>query len=100
MGSQVKAINYRRRRVLAVVFVIVSLLGLAMALVQPQSAGASADAGKADFTYVYVQSGDTLWSIATNYAPEKDPQQEIADIKNLNNLDSSTVVPGQRLALP
>jgi LysM repeat protein len=100
MGSQAKAINYRRRRVLAIVFLAVSLLGLAFALTQPQSAGASAKAVKANFTYVYVQSGDTLWSIARSYAPDKDPQQEIADIKNLNNLESSTLAPGQRLALP
>ena len=95
-----KGINYARRRVMAVVVLLVALLAVAFNMLQTQSAGASAHTGKASFTYVYVAPGDTLWSIATKYAPEKDPQQESNDIQNLNALNSSDVVPGQRLALP
>ncbi len=95
-----KGINYARRRVMAVVVVVVALLAVAFNMLQTQSAGASAHGSKATFTYVYVAPGDTLWSIATKYAPERDPQQEITDIQNLNALSSSDVVPGQRLALP
>ena len=93
-------INYARRRVLAVVFLVVALLAALFSVVQSQSAGASAHSAKASFTYVHVAPGDTLWSIATKYAPDADPQQEIIDIQNLNALSSSEVLPGQRLALP
>lgn len=95
-----KGINYARRRVMAVVLLVVALLAIAFSMLQTQSAGASSHSVKANFTYVYVAPGDTLWSIATKYAPERDPQQEITDIQNLNALSSSEVVPGQRLALP
>jgi len=95
-----RGINYARRRAMAVVLVVVALLAVAFNMLQTQSAGAAAHSGKASFTYVYVAPGDTLWSIATKYAPERDPQQEITDIQNLNALSGSDVVPGQRLALP
>ena len=96
----VNRINYARRRAMAVVLLVVALLAVVFSTLQTQSAGASSHSGKANFTYVYVAPGDTLWSIATKYAPDRDPQQEITDIQNLNALSSSNVVPGQRLALP
>jgi LysM repeat protein len=100
MNASASRINYRRRRIVAVLFAIVALTILAFSVAQSQSARATASAGKADFTYIYVESGDTLWSIATKYAPDVDPQEEITNIQNLNNLSSSNLEPGQRLALP
>ena len=44
--------------------------------------------------------GDTLWSIAGNIAPGADTQQVIADIVSLNQLETATVQPGQRLSIP
>ena len=93
-------INYARRRAVAAVLFVVVALAVAFNMLQPQSAGASAHSGKANFTYIYVAPGDTLWSIATKYAPQADPQQEIQDIKTLNSLTSSQLEPGQQLALP
>ncbi len=100
MTATATRINYRRRRALAALFVVVALLVVAFSVTQAQSAGATSHAGKATFTYVYVAPGDTLWSIATTYAPDRDPQQEITDIQNLNGLSDASLVPGQRLALP
>lgn len=52
------------------------------------------------FDYITVAMGDTLWSIASDIAPSGDAQQVIDDIVTLNQLDSTVVQPGQRIAIP
>jgi nucleoid-associated protein YgaU len=49
---------------------------------------------------VVVQPHDTLWSIATRAAPERDPFAAIAEIKKINDLKGYVVHPGQTLELP
>ena len=100
MNASATRINYLRRRVLAVLFVFVALAIAAFSLTYSQSADATATSGKAKFTSVYVESGDTLWSIAKKYAPNVDTQEAITNIQNLNNLSNVNLEPGQRLALP
>jgi LysM repeat protein len=46
---------------------------------------------------ITVQSGDTLWSIAANIAPDHDPRQIIAQLQYLNHLDGSVLESGQNL---
>jgi LysM repeat protein len=52
------------------------------------------------FDYVTVQAGETLWGLAEEIAPTADPRDVIADIVDLNQLPSSEVQPGQKLAVP
>jgi Tfp pilus assembly protein FimV len=48
-----------------------------------------------------VRAGDTLWAIATQrLGAEADPRPLIEDIRDLNGLSTSAVVPGQVLRLP
>lgn len=55
---------------------------------------------------LYVASGDTLWSIATNELNNnsnyynKDIREIIRDIKSINNLGSSVLYIGQKLLIP
>ena len=49
---------------------------------------------------VVVRSGDTLWSIARDVAPEEDPRAVIDAIVELNGLDSVDLLPGAELRLP
>lgn len=52
------------------------------------------------FEYATIESGQSLWQLASSIAPEADPRDVIADVMRLNQLDSSTVSPGQRIAIP
>lgn len=61
---------------------------------------ASNDATAADFGYVVVQPGDSLWSVATELDPSSDPRDVIAEIIRLNQLDGSGVQAGEALAVP
>lgn len=52
------------------------------------------------FTYVTVESGQSLWDIAAEVAPSADPREFVADVAALNQLDSAQLQPGQLLAIP
>ena len=48
-----------------------------------------------------VESGDTLWSIASVYAPrDSDIRATIHDIRTLSGLETSVIHPGQKLLIP
>ncbi|GAB4081592.1 LysM peptidoglycan-binding domain-containing protein [Modestobacter muralis] len=49
---------------------------------------------------VVVRSGDTLWSIAGDVAPDQDRRAVVDAIVELNGLDSVDLLPGAELQLP
>jgi hypothetical protein len=63
-------------------------------------AGADSTVSTVSFEQITVMPGDSLWSIAATIAPGADTQQVIADIVSLNQLETATVQPGQRIAIP
>ncbi|MDT4937459.1 MAG: hypothetical protein QOG80_1130 [Pseudonocardiales bacterium] len=46
---------------------------------------------------VTVQSGDTLWSIASRVAPGRDPRDEVTHLQQLNHLTGVELAAGQVL---
>jgi LysM repeat protein len=60
-------------------------------------ARASEGAGR-ERVYV-VQPRDTLWSVATRFYPG-DPREGIWQLERRNGLQSTLLVPGQRLRVP
>jgi hypothetical protein len=46
---------------------------------------------------VTVHDGDTLWSIATRIAPDRDPRAEVAELQRRNHLVGVELVAGQVL---
>ena len=62
--------------------------------------------GKVEEKIIYISSGDTLWSIASEekennlYYKNKDVRDIISEIKKLNSLDNnSTLSVGQKIVL-
>jgi hypothetical protein len=91
------------RRGRAVITSLISVPLIAGALVFALNGGGAIASGQqthVSFTYATVQSGQSLWRIAEKVAPNADPRDVIADIVSLNQLHSTVVSPGQRIAIP
>ena len=53
------------------------------------------------YATVEIASGDTLWTIAAEYAPEgTDLRQFIYEIRELNDMESSNIMVGQVIRVP
>ena len=65
-----------------------------------QIADASGAASAGEPTVVVVQAGETLWGIARDAAPGHDPRGVIAQIRELNDLGTRSIVPGQAIVVP
>jgi hypothetical protein len=63
-------------------------------------ATATLEGSGTDFQYVTVESGQGLWEVAEVVAPHADPRDVIAEIMQLNQLESADVLAGQQLAIP
>ena len=51
------------------------------------------------YTEIVVQPGDTLWSIAKAQVPSEDPRDVVGVMRDLNQLDSADIFPGQVLTV-
>ena len=92
----------RRGHVVLIAFIVLVVGGLAAlaAMLGSPQAVASNEAGSADFGYVVVQPGESLWSVATELDEAADPRDVIAEIVRLNQLEGSDVQAGQPIAVP
>jgi Tfp pilus assembly protein FimV len=89
--------TYVRRRLtsFAAAVVVASALGAGIAgAASSEGAGTDADAD----TYV-VRQGDTLWTIAHEVAPERDPREVVHEL-SASNPGSDVLVPGAVLTIP
>ena len=78
--------------------VIISTFVVALVLLLASSVMA---AGPEPVTVDYrVRAGDTLWMIAAEVADGSDVRGVIAQIRHLNDLESSVILPGQMLEIP
>ncbi len=83
-------------RILRSVGLLLAVLALVLAFglrTAPSSAGSSPPVAYS------VQPGDTLWSIA-DAQTGGDPRDLVAQIRQLNDLSSTMLQPGQTLLLP
>ena len=65
------------------------------------SVGAVSDDFAPKTSIVVIQEGQTLWNLATEAQPERDPRDVVSDIYALNKLDSgSQIYVGQVLHIP
>ena len=73
---------------------------VAAAVLAVESGGPGGGLELAGSTTVVVQSGDTLWSIAGEIAPEEDRRAVVDALLDVNGLSDVDLVPGQVLELP
>ena len=84
---------------------LAAVLGLAVGVALGSWLGPLLGAGGGDLrlageSAVVVQSGDTLWSIASSLDPDGDVRALIDEIQELNGLRGSDLRPGQTLLVP
>lgn len=92
----------RGRRVLAALAAAPLVAGLAAAIVGGGAALASRDGGAPASAYelVTVMGGDTLWGIAQEVAPDRDPRDVVSELTRLNGIAGGVLTPGQQIAVP
>ena len=84
-------------------YVVIALLAgvLTAGLLWLAHASASASSGRpgsvSGAAVVTVHDGDTLWSIASRIAPQRDPRLTVAALERINHLTEPVVQPGQVL---
>ncbi len=92
----------RRGRV--VMRLAIGLLGSAVVATVVLLGGGAAMAGREaaviPIDHHVVHSGESLWGIATQVAPQVDPRETVAQIVELNDLSGVQVRAGMRLAVP
>ena len=91
------------------VLIVISTVVVALVLLLASSVQATSELSDAELSVVEslvtadykVRSGDTLWAIADDHTPNKgEVWNTIEEIKQLNDLGSSVIHPGQVLQIP
>jgi Tfp pilus assembly protein FimV len=100
--STAPSVRLTRRGRAVLVLLLSALLLAAFSIGQrdTQAASVGTGSGASAPTATTVQPGESLWSVAQRIAPENDPREVIAQIRRLNDLQSSQLQVGQHLLLP
>lgn len=93
--NQKKRIYFRRR--VCIALIIISLLSL---LITSVYAIDSNSRKQTEYKTVIVESGDTLWSIASDNCGNGDVRTKIREIKKINNIIENTIKIGDILTIP
>lgn len=96
------AVRLTRRGRTVLVLLLASLLLAAISIGggRTQAAGVVSEGERTTLQTITVQPGESLWSVAQRVAPDNDPREVVAQIRRLNDLESSSLQVGQLLVLP
>lgn len=90
----------RGRAVLATLAALPLVIAMFVFTLNGGGANATAELATGDVEYVTVMAGQTLWQLAAELEPGADPRDVIYEMLKFNQLSSSEVQAGQRLAIP
>jgi hypothetical protein len=90
----------RRGRAVLTVLVALAIVVAGLLVVLNGGGAAASNGNGGQLHYVTVQGGETLWQLAGEVAPKADPREVVADIVALNQLSTSDIQAGQRIAIP
>lgn len=103
-GAPAAATFAKRRRIAGIAAGLLVGLGLALGLTVMGIIGSdyerAATAAPAATQVVHVRSGESLTSLAGRIAPEQSAAAVIATVRELNDLSTSALRPGQALVVP
>ena len=85
-------------------YAVAAILSLLLAVLVPavtDIAGATNESAKAApiAELITVQPGDTLWAIANQVSPDRDPREVVWEIRQLNNF-SNGLIAGEQIRVP
>jgi Tfp pilus assembly protein FimV len=89
----------RRGRLVVFLAGLVAVLAVLFVVLSDAATGTAERGEPVPVRMVEVESGDTLWTIASRAAPGQDPRDLIDEIEELNSLHGSLQV-GSRIAVP
>ena len=86
----------------SVVFLVAAILIGMMSFGAVRTQAASSEISRKYYTVVEVQSGDSLWSIASDYITDdyKDMNTYIEEVRNINKILGDDIRNGQSLTVP
>jgi len=87
----------RRGRVVVAALIALPVLVMSLLFATP---GAQAGAEDGSVELYTVLSGESLWDIAEDIAPDQDPRVVIDRLLRANGLNSAGLQPGQQLIIP
>lgn len=93
----------RRGRLVFIGLPLMLTAAAALALLGFFTAPAMASSGSPELTrtvQVSVVEGESLWELAQDFAPDRDPRDVVADIMELNNLSDARIPVGAQLFIP
>lgn len=100
-GSVRLRMTRRGRLVLAALITLLcGAVLFAVAVLTADRAQASSAQPDVSFSYVVVEPGQTLWALASDLDPNADPREVIDEVVSLNQLQSSELRTGDRIAIP
>ena len=94
------SIRLTRRGRIALILAIACAFLAGWSTLGGSTADASVESASAVGQVVVVQQGENLWSIAQDIAPSTDPREVILRIREMNDLGTDHVYPGQSLHVP
>ena len=85
-------------------YAVAAILSLLLAVLVPavtDIAGATNESAKAApiAELITVQPGDTLWAIANQVSPDRDPREVVWEIRQLNNFGNGLIA-GEQIRVP
>lgn len=90
------------RRASYVIFTAIAVIFIVFTLYPNKSNAQSQDGASYKYFHkIYVESGDTLWSIASENKSDKESTTDyIKEVKSINKLNSDDLYAGQMLVVP
>lgn len=93
--------KYRNRRTACKwVMILMVAVVLTAVLVTIGSSNTFGSAEAMEVETVMVESGDSLWSIASQYAEGRDVREVVREIKAYNQMNNANLYPGMILEIP